>query len=80
MDHQFTISETPEGFVAASTSSPYFCFIAGTEEAVKARVAKALAFYRQAHSTHLVAKSPPKVEITRLVPSSRMATRELAVA
>lgn len=79
-NHEITISKTEDGFVAAATSSPYFCFIAPTEQAVKERVMLAVAFYHRVHQKPITARVPPKVEITRLVPSSRMSTRELAVA
>jgi hypothetical protein len=35
-------------YIAASVTSPYFCFEATTEDAVKRKVAAALAFYAEA--------------------------------
>lgn len=82
-NHEVIISKTPEGFVAAATSSPYFCFIEPTEAAVIARVEKALVFYHKAHEgTAFIDKipAPASMAITRLIPSRRIATKELALA
>jgi len=78
--HEIIISQTPEGFVAAATSSPYFCFVGNSEAEVKAKVSRAVAFYDAAHAGPLETKLPPPIQITRLVPSQRLVTRELEVA
>lgn len=47
-DGHFYVGELPDGrFVAASSSAPFFCFRAESEEAVLKKVKNALSFYRR---------------------------------
>jgi len=70
-------------FVAASTSSPYFCFVADTEDAVRERVDAAARFYRSAHGE--LQKNPIKSRtrswtVTKLIPTGVLEKDCLAVA
>ena len=83
MDQDILISRTEQGFVASSVSSPYFCFVADTQEAVLETVRKALAFYESAHANadaedRMIVTKP--VSLTTLVPGRRVKARELMVA
>ena len=71
------------GYIAASTASPYFCFEAATEEAVKQRVEAALAFYVEAKKSiqqrdHV--RHETSITVTRIRPFSRLKRPVLEVA
>lgn len=45
-DGHFVVGQLPDGrFLAASTSAPFFCFRDESEQAVVAKVVRALTFY-----------------------------------
>lgn len=67
-------------FVAASTTSPFFCFEADTEEAATQKVDQALAFYQQAkREVRAQDRKERPITLRRIRPYSRK-RHELAVA
>ena len=79
-NHDFVVSKTPEGYVAAAISSPYFCFVGNSEAEVLAIVKRAVAFYETAKDSIVTnAPAPKPVSLTPLR-GRRMSTRELMVA
>jgi predicted RNase H-like HicB family nuclease len=70
-------------YIAASTASPYFCFEAETEAAVKQKVEAALAIYievkKSARSRHKPDQET-KITVTRVRPFSRFRRPILEVA
>lgn len=70
-------------YVAASTTAPFFCFEADTEDAVKQKVESALAFYREA-KRELSARQEParerQITVKQIRPYSRVRRDALAVA
>lgn len=79
----FVVGKLDDGrFVAASTSAPFFCFRDGSEEAVVAKVRRAVGFWKSrtldtSFNVHIT--QPPKT-ITALSPSRRISFDELVDA
>ena len=71
-------AETENGWVAATDASPYFCFVAETEQLVIAKARSALAFYVQ--SSEEISIFHLKQEQASRIPTLRNARRELMSA
>lgn len=74
----FYVGELPDGrFVAASASSPYFCFRAESEQAVIRKVKNALSFYREqgGNQPNISVKSHSQT-VTTVFPRRRVSIEE----
>ena len=65
--------------LAATNESPYLCFQAESEEAVKAKVKAALEFYDVKRDTQRASVTTEQ-NITQLLPTSVIASEELGVS
>ncbi len=79
-NHDITISKTDKGYVAAATSSPFFCFAADTEDAALARVRQALDFYNGLEQKKVELEPRQRFELTPLTPSRTVSMKELVAA
>lgn len=68
--YEIVIGETENGFVAASLSSPYFCFEAATEEEAIETAKRALGF--AVSKARPVAASPSRLTLDRPALSRRV--------
>lgn len=80
--HDVLIGQVDGGFFAATTESPYFCFHADTEEAVKAKAAKAFAAYHRYQALQIPAgaRAPIRRTVSTLLPTKRIPREEIALA
>jgi predicted RNase H-like HicB family nuclease len=75
----FYVGELPDGrFVAASSAAPYFCFRAESEEAVLAKVSKALTFFGSTQSANAKVKIKSVTQtVTTLRPTRKVPFAEV---
>jgi predicted RNase H-like HicB family nuclease len=78
----FYVGELPDGrFVAASSAAPYFCFRAQSEEAVLAKVSKALAFFASTQGSDARVKIKSVTQtVTTLRPTRKVSFADMLVA
>lgn len=77
-NHEVIVDKNEKGYIAAATASPYFCFVADTEDALKEKVRSALGFFHSIADKH---NPSPRhaIELTPVL-GKRISTRELEVA
>lgn len=77
------IGRVDGGFFAATSTSPYFCVYAETEDDVKAKVRKAFAIYERyelSQNQKVSAVAPIKRTVSTLLPTKRIPREEFAIA
>lgn len=79
--YDILIGKYDGNFIASTIESPYFCLIGPTEEEVKKKVTKALAFYHDQQDHIVVSASNVKRRtISNFTPTSRVPSADFVAA